>query len=529
LRVKDKGLHKILVRGVNWIGDAVMSIPALRGLRRGFPDSSISLLVRPPVAPLFSKDPAIDDIILYDDSYRGTAGRYRLSRLLRERRFSTAFLLQNAFDAALLSFLAGIPERIGYNRDSRGFLLTRPVPFKGEDRKIHHIEYYLNLLRSVGVPAGTTAPWVFQTLEDRLEGRKLLSDLSQPVLGINPGAAYGSAKRWLPERFSEVARWFIEDTGGSVVIVGSRQEAMTAHTIEISVRSGLGGSRRDPDGSPVLNLAGKTSVGTLISVISECDIFLSNDSGPMHIAYAVGAPLVALFGSTNPALTGPPGEGSEVIRSDALSCSPCFDRTCLPGHLRCMYGITSDEVFFALKRMVPARPAVFLDRDGTLCRDASYLSSWDRFELLPGVENLQALKNRGFALVGVSNQSGIARGLVDEGFVREVNSLFVDRYGFDDFSYCPHDPGDHCACRKPETGLMVGARKRHRIDLKRSFVIGDKDADMLLARNLGSRGILVKTGQQQDSPHADAVVNGLQEAIEYILDRSDTQPQCPSN
>ncbi len=495
---------KILIRGVNWIGDAVMTIPAVRALRKVYPDSRISLLARPSVAPVFEKNQDIDEIILYEDRFKGIIGRLKLAYALRKKGFSKAFLFQNAFDAALISFLAGIRERIGYNRDGRKFLLTKPLPFNNDDRKLHHIDYYLNLLKASGIPADYSHPWIFLSIDERLSARNALSQLKRPILGINPGAAYGSAKRWLPERFAEVADWFIKESGGSVVIFGGRNEEHIAYEID----------KRIPENK--LLLAGTTSIRELVSLISECDVFLTNDSGPMHVAYAVGTPLAAIFGSTDPGLTGPAGNNNMVIKTD-LSCSPCFERECKNGDTRCMYAVTSEDVYFGIKEMLPVKRAVFFDRDGTLCRDADYLNNWDDLEIFPEIKNLSALRDNGFLLIGVSNQSGIARGIVDESFAKEVNNLFIDKYGFDSFYYCPHGPDEHCSCRKPEPGMLLKARAKYKIDLKGSFVVGDKDADMLLAKAVGARGILVRTGKQQESPHADFIAKDLREAADLIV------------
>jgi heptosyltransferase-2 len=181
-----------------------------------------------------------------------------------------------------------------------------------------------------------------------------------------------------------------------------------------------------------------------------------------------------------------------------------------------MYSITSDEVFLAIKKMLPKKSAIFFDRDGTLCEDPHYLSSWDRFKLFQGVDELVKLKSRGFQLIGVTNQSGIARGLVGEGFVKEVNHFFIERYGFDNFLYCPHLPEEYCSCRKPEPGMLHTARSRHSIDLRKSFVIGDKEVDMMLAKAVGAKGVLVRTGQDKESSYADFVAENLQEAIRLV-------------
>jgi len=505
-----KSYHKILVRGVNWIGDAVMTMPALRAIRQAYPGSAMSLLVNPSVAPLFVRNPNIDEVILYEDRFRKLLGKLRLVNTLRKMSFSEAILLQNAFDAALISFLARIPERIGYDRDSRGYLLTKRVPFNNDDRKVHHIEYYLNLLEAVGIKAPHAYPWIYLSIEERLWARDRLSGLRRPLLGINPGATYGSAKRWFPERFADVANWFTKDTGGSVVIFGSTKELDIVQEIGKNILENK------------LLLAGKTSLRELISLISESDAFLSNDSGPMHVSYAVGTPLVALFGSTDPRLTGPVGNGNVVVRSN-VSCSPCFQRTCKKNDMQCMYGITSDEVFLEVKKILPTTKAVFFDRDGTLCKDSNYLSRWEDFEVFPEITSLQLLKEQGFLLIGVSNQSGIFRGIIDESFVKEVNKVFIREYGFDDFYYCPHSPYDHCPCRKPEPGMVSWARGKYKINPRRSYVVGDKNEDMLLAKAVGAKSILVTTGRDRDSINADFIVKNLTDAARVIISDATNQ------
>jgi heptosyltransferase-2 len=499
----EKKTEKILVRGVNWIGDAVMTLPALKAIRKSNPKAQISLLVKPLVAPLFENSPDIDEVILYEDRYHGTIGKLRLATMLKRKQFARAILLQNAFGAALIAFLAGIPERIGYDRDRRKFLLTKPVHYINQDREIHHINYYLNLLTAAGIDAEYSHPWLRVTLEEKLAGRERLSELKRPLLGINPGATYGSSKRWLPERFAEVAGWFIKETSGSVVIFGGTNETSIAEEIYKQIPMNK------------LLLAGRTSLRELIALISECDVFVTNDSGPMHIAYAVGTPLVAIFGSTSAKLTGPVGEGHAVINAD-MDCSPCFERSCDKDYIRCMFALTSESVYEKIKNLLPTKRAVFFDRDGTLCKDADYLNKWDDFKILPGVERLKSLKEWGFDLIGVSNQSGVAKGIIQEGFVKEVNKLFVDTYGFTDFYYCPHAPSDNCPCRKPQPEMLYKARAAYGIDLKRSFVVGDKDADMLLARAVGARGVLVRTGQQNESDYADTIVDDLDSAVKYI-------------
>lgn len=500
--------EKILVRGVNWIGDAVMTMPALRALRKAYPETHISLLVKPAVAPIFAADPCIDEVLQLTPDFSGLKGSLLLSAMIRKQGFSCAILFQNSFTAALIAFLSSIPKRIGYNSYHRGHLLTHPVKFSKKGNNVHHIIHYLNILIKTGIEAEYSLPWLQLRLEERLKARDIINNLRMPVIGINPGAAYGSAKRWPPERFAAVIRKVITELGGSAVIFGGRTETAIAEEIvnHLCMKPSFSGR--------ILSMAGRTSIRELAALIAECDVLLSNDSGPMHIGYAVKTPLVAIFGSTDKRLTGPPENGNIVIDKN-VACSPCFKRTC--SSMDCMDSISAEEVFTAVKKLCPGNKAVFFDRDGTLCRDADYLKNWDDFEILPGMENLKTLKNAGFRLIGVTNQSGIGRKLVDENFVAEVNSLFIEKFSFDDFYYCPHLPEDHCRCRKPEPGMLLEARYRHRLNLKKSYVIGDKDSDMEAARSVGARGILIRTGKHKESPYADYIAEDMKEASDYII------------
>ncbi len=174
-------------------------------------------------------------------------------------------------------------------------------------------------------------------------------------------------------------------------------------------------------------------------MISECDVFVSNDTGPMHIAYSVKTPLVAIFGSTDPELTGPPklGRGSgNIVISSNMTCSPCFERTCKTNYMKCMYEVSSDDVYCGIKQVLPSNRAVFFDRDGTLCEDTGYINKYEQLRIFPQIESLKILKTKGFKIMGLTNQSGIARGIVDEEFVKEINEIFKNKYGFDDFYYC---------------------------------------------------------------------------------------------
>jgi heptosyltransferase-2 len=520
--------QKILIRGVNWIGDAVLTIPAIRSIRKAFPGSHISLLVKPWVSEIFRESNDIAEIILYNNQFKGFSGKLKLAKKLRQNKFNIAILFQNAFDAAFISWLAGIPERIGYKRDWRGFLLTKAVPLKKDILKKHQLYYYLNLLKSSGIETSEIQPYIFISDDERQWARNIIqSSLPEhqlPLIGINPGATYGSAKRWPSERFADLIDKILNELNGRVIIFGSPSEIEIAKEIVEMARAQTAddGRRSTFDARRVLIMTGKTSLRGLTALISECDAFITNDSGPMHIASALLMPIVAIFGSTNKATTGPFGQPHKVI-SKNLSCAPCMKRKCPKKHLKCMTEITADEVFDALKEMLPHKRAIFLDRDGTIIEDKNYLNKFDAIEIFPDAkESLQKLKNSGFKLIGITNQSGIARGIVDKDFVRKSNIYLKDKLGIDDFYYCHHHPDEHCACRKPEPMLILIARIKHMIRLRDSYVIGDKESDVLLAKKTGGTGILLSSHPVEDTS-ASHVAKDLSDAVSWILNEEKTK------
>jgi lipopolysaccharide heptosyltransferase II len=325
---------KILVRATNWVGDAVMSLPALRALRQRFPQARISILAKPWVADLYRREAFCNELIPYTP--RTVAEKWAAARALRPRRFETAILLQNAFEAAAIAHVAGIPERIGYARDGRGFLLTRaiPVPKPGEIPR-HESFYYLEMLRRAGIIAELP-----QNDEIRLEGapaaraagleRFRQLGLGETVIGVSPGAAYGTAKRWLPDRFSDSANRVASQMGAAVAIFGSKDERALCESVAASITG------------PVKNFAGETSLAEFIDLAAACRVYLTNDSGAMHIASALGVPTVAVFGATDDVATGPTGPLAKVVR-EPVECSPCLKRECPIDH-RCMIRVSAARV-----------------------------------------------------------------------------------------------------------------------------------------------------------------------------------------
>jgi heptosyltransferase II len=342
VRLNPSAISRLYVRAPNWLGDAVMSLPAVRSVRQIFSRAFLAVVARPSLTDLYARESAVDRVIPYTvppASRSGIAGafttRLAFARLLRDFHFDCAILLQNAFDAALVARLARIPERIGYRRDGRGPLLTRaiPVPEVGEIPR-HERFYYLELLRRAGLLEQ------FPCSPIRLEGREAAREsglrrlaemgVHGPTIGISPGAAYGNAKRWLPERFAETATAL---RPAAVLLFGAPAERDLCETVAARVGTAV---------AEIRNLAGQTTLGEFIELAAACRLFLTNDSGAMHVASALGVPTVAVFGATDDTTTGPTGPLARVVREHA-ECSPCLLRECPIDH-RCMTRVTAARV-----------------------------------------------------------------------------------------------------------------------------------------------------------------------------------------
>jgi heptosyltransferase-2 len=334
---------KIVIRATNWVGDAIMALPALRAVRRRYPDAEISVVARPYVADIYRDQGICDHLIPYDSRgvHADMAGRAQLIRELRSQRFDAALLLQNAFGAAWLAWRAGIPERIGYARDGRTLLLTRaiPAPNEGEIPK-HEMYYYLELLRRAGWVDSLETEEEIElrvTPERREKAAAILSTAgarsSALRVAIGAGASYGSAKCWMPERFGEFATRCQQERDADVILFGTAGEIVVAEAIKA-------GMPRQP-----IDLTGKTEIADLPALLAQCHLFVGNDSGAMHVAAAVGLPVVAIFGPTDPLGTSPMTQRRSIVQNKPY-CSPCFLRRCPTDH-RCMRAISSSAVYAA--------------------------------------------------------------------------------------------------------------------------------------------------------------------------------------
>jgi heptosyltransferase-2 len=387
--------RRILVRGVNWLGDAVMSTPALLRLRERFPDALIALVTPEKLRGLWLNHPAVDEII----GFKSEEGPWHVAKKIRvfmwpdtasrrnagirsvdtpssplRRGFDLAIVLPNSPRSALETWLARIPHRVGYARSWRKLFLTDTLPDRHDAIKMHkrpvaeikqlistpprasrsafqasahQIHEYLHLAAALGANPEPVAPQIVvppDEIKAVAQKFNIQPANNRPVLGLNPGAEYGPAKRWPADRFIAAAREIQKRTNCLWLVLGGKGDVTPAGEIASSISKST---------SAVINLAGQTSLRELCAVTKLCRALLTNDTGPMHIAAALGIPVVVPFGSTSPELTGPIVSGNvahQLIKSGA-PCSPCFLREC-PIDFRCMNSITIDRVVQAVLKAI---------------------------------------------------------------------------------------------------------------------------------------------------------------------------------
>jgi heptosyltransferase-2 len=396
---------RILVRVPNWVGDAVMSLPALRSLRVALPDAELTLLARPLVRDVYPLSELRCALIDYDTqgTERGIGGRLRMTARLRREEFDCAILFQNAFDAALISFLSRIPVRAGYSRDGRGFLLThaveplrqigaamrsaaavradvarQPVAARQGDTPTqskpppHEAHYYLEMLKRLGLIH--EYPQVRQILlpgamasqsEAREQLRRCIEDArsedsqspggDSPLIAISPGASFGTAKRWPAERYGLLAYQLQKQVSATCVFFGSAQERLLVER----VRAAAGGG---------ISLAGRISLAEFMQLVRGCQLFITNDTGTMHLAAALDVPTLAIFGPTNEIETRPLSPHSELIVGEA-ECRPCKLRDCPIDH-RCMTSVAVETVLGKAIEMLGSRPVDHLAVANTVAGNA---------------------------------------------------------------------------------------------------------------------------------------------------------------
>lgn len=341
--IQPERIKRLVVRGTNWVGDAVMTIPALRELRRVLPGAHITLATRPWAEGLFRDADFVDDILIYDRPRRAPGAALRQAREWRRRSFDMAVLFQNAFEAALIAAVARVPFRVGYSTDRRRALLTHPLRLPAWKGERHEVFYYLNIISELesllhgAASVNEREPQLLLQVSTarKTEAERLLFEngarAGHPLVALCPGSTNSRAKRWPADRYAALADRLMEEMQADVILVGARDELEVSQEVTRLMRH-----------EPIV-LTGKTDLSQLAAVLSRADLLITNDTGPAHIAAAVERPVLVIFGPTDPRTTRPFSKTAELIRHPP-DCAPCMLRDCPIDH-RCMTAITPEEVF----------------------------------------------------------------------------------------------------------------------------------------------------------------------------------------
>ena len=327
--MNDPTPSRVVIRAPNWLGDVVLSLPAVRDVRRAFPQARLCVLARPSVAPLYEAVPEVEAVV-------AAKGFWEEISVLRGG-FDLAILLPNSIGTALTALIAGVPQRWGYATQGRGLFLTRSAPVPGSVRGRSQVHYYRAMLAAMGLPTSDALDTSLappQAWQDA--GRALIGP--GRFLGIAPGAAKGSAKQWPPERFAAAADRLSGELKADTVLLGSAADAGAADAVALAMKS------------PSKNLCGRTDLRAFVGVVACLDGLVANDSGAMHIGAALGVPTVGVFGPTNPDETHPVGRRAAFLRGVA-ECTPCKYATCPIDH-RCMTSVSPASVVEVLLREV---------------------------------------------------------------------------------------------------------------------------------------------------------------------------------
>ena len=333
---------RILIVNVNWVGDVIFSTPFIRAVREAYPVAYIACLLHPRCSQMLESNRRLNEIIIYDEegAHKSLFGKWKLIQELRKKNFDTAFLLHRSFTKALITYLAGIKERIGYPTKSRGWILTKAV--EEPDEELHKVEYFLNIARAAGMRPKDVSYEFFVEDHDREYAAGLLQRsgvlAGDRVVVLCPGGNW-DPKRWAPENFAKLGDLLVKKFGARIVLAAAKKDTLLAEEIDHMMKS------------PVVVAAGKTSLRQLGALLERASLVIANDTGPMHMAVAVGVKTIALFGPTSPAITGPYGKGDYTVISRHEKCEvPCYDVTCTDN--ACMQAITVEDVLAAATGML---------------------------------------------------------------------------------------------------------------------------------------------------------------------------------
>jgi lipopolysaccharide heptosyltransferase II len=352
-------IDRIVVRGTNWVGDAVMTVPALRTLRQLFPESHITLATRSWAKGLFAEADFLDELLVHEGS--GLRSVVQQVRHWRTHNFDLAVLFPNSLESALVASLARVPLRIGYATEGRQRLLTHPLNLPEWRSSKHEVYYYLNIVEQLQRTANLSdagfgsKPDVSLTVGDtrkaaalKMLGARGVTGIhatgaqhERPLIALCPGSINSRAKRWPAERFAALADRFIDELDAEILLIGSDAEAKVSQEVSTGMRN------------PCTMLTGQTDLAELVAVLSVVDLLVTNDTGPAHIASALERPTLVIFGPTNPLTTRPFSETGEIVR-EPPDCAPCMLRDCPIDH-RCMTAISPDQVFKRAQAMLSSR------------------------------------------------------------------------------------------------------------------------------------------------------------------------------
>lgn len=334
--------RRILIWEVNWIGDVLFSTPFIRAIRERFPDAHIACIVAPRCKEILELNPNINEVILYDEKivHRGMLKKWQLMRELKTKKFDVVFLLHRSLTRTLISLLSGISKRIGYSYEKRNFLLTHKV--KSPIIAQHRIEYFLGMARKIGAdtPYGGLEFYMSEGdisyVDDFLKRSKIKEQ--DRIVAVNPGGNW-DPKRWPVEKYAELCKGLVKRFGVKIIITGSEKDVdLYLHMQDIMDEK-------------VISMCGKTTLRQVGALFKRCDLVISGDSGPLHIALALGRRAIALFGPTSPAITGPYGDGNYMVLQKDIGCKiPCYEVQCKERH--CMNAITVNEVLSQAERIL---------------------------------------------------------------------------------------------------------------------------------------------------------------------------------
>jgi D,D-heptose 1,7-bisphosphate phosphatase len=483
--------ERILVVRFGSLGDVVLTSPTLLNLKLAHPAGRVTVFTKDQFAGLAGRFDGVDEVRTIPARTSAT-DLYRAALRLDKENFDLIVDLHGNFRSWLTRLVCSASTKVVYPK--RRFERRRMVQSKRfPEDPIHTVDAYNSALSSISIPSPCRRPLLPMDAVTR-------SSDAPPYVVIAPGAAHPN-KQWPMERFAEVAVWLAHEHSLQIVWAVTGAEAGKS-----GLEQKLPGERfRELVDIPILDLA---------AVLARARLTISNDSGLMHVSSAVGTPVLGIFGPTHPALGfSPRGLFDRIIEVDE-ACRPCSlhgKKPCYRSERFCFTRISSEMVLAAATEMLAAAekraPALFLDRDGTVMVDKDYLSDPAQVQLIPGVaDTLARISRRGFKLVVLSNQSGVARGRFDLDAVARVNGHLAEllaQHGvkLDGSYFCPHLEGGtvpaygvKCRCRKPAPGMAEQAALELGLDLRRSWVIGDKRDDLSLARVIGARRILVRTG-----------------------------------